>query len=147
MRRILGLTMVAGLCLALAPRAGAQMSLGIGNPYGGGIFVNSYPTSYGYNPVYGGMGYYPTGYGLGLSSLGTTAYAPGYVGVTPGVTSIYSSGYSGLAPGLGYNPYLPYPSTVNYGAYGTTYFGSSPYGVYSSRRGLFGGMRSRAVFW
>jgi hypothetical protein len=93
------------------------------------------------------MGYYPTGYGLGVSNPVVTSYSSGYLGYTPGVNGIYSSAYSGYTPGLGYNPYLPYPTSVAYPAFGSVNYGYAPYGMYGYRRGFVGGLGRRGLFW
>jgi len=109
MRYLFGLLTVAVL-LGSAPEARAQLSISIGNPYGG----------YGY-----GTGYYGVPYASSYSSY-SSYVAPG--------TTFYSSGYSGYAyPGVarayvapvypyGYAPAPGYVSTYRYGpVYGYGY--------------------------
>ena len=130
MRRLMGLVLAGALLAGTASNVEAQVSIGIGNPYGGGSFINSgYGTGYGY-PGYG-LGYpvYGAGYGAGYSG----AYGAGYGGGGFG----YSSGYRGVVgPGYGYGyGYRPVARPFGYG-------GNRGYGYGGGFR-PFGGMFRR----
>jgi hypothetical protein len=123
-------------------------------PTGAGLGFSSATSSL----LRGGYGGYaspaPRVYSSGYSGVGVGPYFPYSTGfAAPALsptTSVYSSAYSGLVPGVT-NRYLPYPTTVTYPAYGASPYIYSAYptyyGGYGFRRGLFGGLRSRAYLW
>jgi hypothetical protein len=135
MRRILGLLVLsAGLWLAPASSADAQVSLSIGGPFGGG-FGLGIGSNYG---LYG-SGFYPYTSGVGLGAwtapyatpIGTSFVRTSYYGYGPGVasyssslpaTTYYSSGYYGGTPAYwtayGYPSYLYTSRYYPFGAYG-----------------------------
>jgi len=124
MRRILGLLVLsAGLWLAPASTADAQISLSIGGPYGGrfGLGIGS---NYG---LYGsGLYPYPSGIGLGswtapyTTPIGTGYVRTSYYGYNPGVATS-----SAAVPATAYNPgVVSYSSSVP----ATTYYSSGYYG-------------------
>jgi hypothetical protein len=121
MHRIYGLVFAAGLLIAPASRAQAQVAVSVGYPayygyYGAPAYV--YPATYG--GYYGGYGvsinvpgfsyssgYYPPAYAAPVvATYSTRYYAPYYSGYAPyyGVSaaapSFYYSGYSGYVPGV-----------------------------------------------
>jgi len=117
MPRFFGLVFAAGLLLAPASRAHAQVSVSVsvGYPayygyYGAPAYVN--PGAYG--GYYGGPGVninvpgfsfssgsYPPVFAAPMATSYTTgSYAP-YYGVRSGAPSPYSSGYYGTLPGIG----------------------------------------------
>jgi hypothetical protein len=119
MRSILALVVVGGLCLGMASRADAQVSLSVGNPYAGGFSLGV--------PYIGG--YYGNPYGV--------------AGVVPGTTTFYSSGYYGL-PGVTTYSYGVAP-LAPVGVYGYPGFYARPFGYYGGfgypvfRRRVWGG--------
>jgi hypothetical protein len=114
MKSVMALVVAGGLCLAMASRADAQVSVSIGNPY------------------LGGAGVYGVPYGVGAVP-GVTVYSSGYYGLYPGVRP-YGFGVGpavGIYPNYGYRGFYgvaPYP---RYGFYGPGGFG-------------YGGFRRRA---
>ncbi len=144
MIRTLGLTLAAGLMLGVAPAARAQLSVTLGNPFGGGQVYgtpnvyqnNGYANNYGYGttgyvtPGYAQSGYGTTGYGT--TTYGTTGYAPS--------TGYYNSGYSGYSGVTGSRTttiYRPAPQVYGYGPTYGGYRQVTPGYGYGSRSNAF----------
>ncbi len=105
MRHLFGIALAGAVVLGAAPRADAQFSMSLGNPYAGrGLVVGNNP--YGY----GAPGY--TGYSSGYSGFAgapvTPYYGTGYTGYAPvyGVARPVYPGYGVVTPGY-YRPAYP----------------------------------------
>lgn len=93
----LGWFLAAAIVVAMGSQAQAQVGITIGNPYRGGIMVNTPAYGYGPNrPVYGPT-YYNSGY---------AGYAPAMVYPTTRIVPAYGyRPYGGYGGGYGYRPY------------------------------------------
>jgi hypothetical protein len=118
MRHVFGLVFAAGLLLAPASRANAQVSVSVGYP--GYYSYPGYAYSSGYYGGFGGVsvnvpgfsfysgGYYPAVYAAPVATTyvapaattyyAPTYYAPSYYSVRP--PYVYTSGYYGYYPGV-----------------------------------------------
>jgi len=129
MRYLFGM-IAAGALLGTASVANAQLSISIGNPYGG---YGGYSGYGGYGTGYYGMPYASSysNYGSYSSYVapGTTYFSSGYSGYTyPSVSPVYGAPVYGVPVySPGYVPAYGYVSTYRYGpAYGYGYRGGIP---------------------